>query len=216
MKALGAKIKMTVCAICGNNEATTRDHVPPKAIFPRPRPENLITVPACASCNNGASDLDDLFKVYLSMHTAGKSEIATRLFKEKTARTLERNQTLLTKISEESKQLKIQDENGNLVTRTGVLWNSQAHDAVIERTIRGLYFHHTGNVVPSDTELRVQWLHRVPEEIEEKIDFFTEVTIGDDQVIYKYLIYENDPRYSLWLFEFYGAHWSSGHISPHA
>lgn len=205
---------MTVCAICGINEATTRDHVPPKAIFPKPQPENLITVPACSDCNNGASDLDDLFKVYLSMHAAGESDIARRLFTEKTARTLERNKSLLARIAEESKELQIEDESGNFVTRTGGLWNSEAHDAVIERTIRGLYFSHTGNVVPTDTVLKVQWLHGVPEDIESKIDLFTEVTIGEEQVIYKYLIYDEDPRYSLWLFEFYGAHWASGHISP--
>jgi len=205
---------MTVCAICGNNEATTRDHVPPKSIFPKPRPDNLITVPACVDCNNGSSELDDLFKVYLSMHAAGESEIARRLFTEKTARTLERNQALLSQIAEESKGLQIEDEKGNLVTRTGVLWNSEAHDSIIERTIRGLFFHHAGTIVPEGTVLKVQWLRGVPEDIEQKIGLFTEVCIGEDQVIYKYLIYEEDPRYSLWLFEFYGAHWASGHISP--
>jgi hypothetical protein len=69
-------------------------------------------------------------------------------------------------------------------------------------------------VVPADTVLKVQWLQGVPADIESKIDLFTKVTIGEDQVIYKYLIYDEDPRYSLWLFEFYGAHWASGHISP--
>lgn len=204
---------MTVCAICGINEATTKDHVPPKAIFPKPRP-HLITVPACKECNNGASDLDDLFKVYLSMHAAGKSEIAMRLFTEKTTKTLERNKALQALIVQESKELQIEDKDGNLVTRMGVLWNSKAHDAVMERTIRGLYFHHTGNVVPRDTILKVQWLYGVPEDIKKKIDLFTEVHIGKEQVIYKYLIYDKDPRYSLWLFEFYRAHWASGHISP--
>jgi len=148
------------------------------------------------------------------MQAAGKSIIAARLFKEKTARTLERNQSLLTKIADDSIALKIKDENGNLISRTGVLWNSEAHDAVIERTIRGLYFHHTGNVVPMDTTLRVQWLHGVPEDIESKIELFSENVIGEDQVVYKYLIFPDDPRFSLWLFEFYDAHWASGHISP--
>jgi hypothetical protein len=46
------------CVLCGVNAATTREHVPPESFFERPYPDNLITVPACASCNQG-SHLDD-------------------------------------------------------------------------------------------------------------------------------------------------------------
>jgi len=203
-----------VCAICGEREATTRDHVPPKAIFPKPKPNNLVTVPACKECNNGASDYDDLFKVYLSMHTAGNSEIAMKLFREKTARTLKRNQALLNKIREESRKIPVVHNNGRIETRTGILWDADAHDAVIERTIRGLYFHHVGQPVPKDAEVCVQWLHGVPKEIEEKIHLYKEVVIGDNQFVYKYIFYPDDPRHSLWIFEFYGTHWASGYTSP--
>jgi hypothetical protein len=205
---------MPLCAICGERDGTTRDHVPPKAIFPKPRPNNLVTVPACLECNNGASDNDDLFKVFLSLQAAGNNEIARRLFQEKTVRTLKRNQSLLTIILEEAKELQIINNQGNIETRTGVLWDSAAHDAVMERTIRGLYFHHSGSPIPIDTNLAVQWLHGVPEEILPSLHLFNEVVLGDDQVTYKYIIYGDDPRHSLWLFDFYGAHWASGHTSP--
>lgn len=205
---------MPLCAICGERDGTTRDHVPPKAIFPKPRPNNLITVPACLECNNGASDNDDLFKVFLSLQAAGNNEIARRLFQEKTVRTLKRNQSLLTLILEEAKELQIINNQGNIETRTGVLWDSAAHDAVMERTIRGLYFHHSGSPIPIDTNLAVQWLHGVPEEILPSLRLFNEVVLGDDQVTYKYIIYGDDHRHSLWLFDFYGAHWASGHTSP--
>jgi hypothetical protein len=205
---------MPLCAICGERDGTTRDHVPPKAIFPKPRPNNLVTVPACLECNNGASDNDDLFKVFLSLQAAGNNEIARRLFQEKTVRTLKRNQSLLALILEEAKELQIINNQGNIETRTGILWNSAAHDAVMERTIRGLYFHHSGSPIPIDTNLAVQWLHGVPEEILPSLHLFNEVVLGDDQVTYKYIIYGDDPRHSLWLFDFYGAHWASGHTSP--
>tara|TARA_R110000751_G_scaffold280072_4_gene382553 strand:- start:3663 stop:4118 length:456 start_codon:yes stop_codon:yes gene_type:complete len=148
------------------------------------------------------------------MQAAGNNEIATRLFQEKTVRTLERNQSLLTVIRRESTEVEVVNNQGHLETRTGVLWNSAAHDAVIERTIRGLYFHHSGSPVPNDANLSVQWLHGVPEEMLPNIHLFNEVVLGDNQVTYKYIIYENDPRHSLWLFDFYGAHWASGHTSP--
>ena len=205
---------MTLCAICGEQNATTRDHVPPKSIFPTPRPNHLVTVPCCFDCNNGASDLDDLFKVYLSLQAAGTNEIAIALFENKTLRTLERNQRLLNTINEQSTRVQITNDKGEKESRLGVQWNSKAHDAVIERTIRGLYFHHSGHVVPRDTALSVQWLKEIPKEVLPKLHLFQEVILGDSQVIYKYYIYPESPQYSLWLFDFYGAHWASGHTEP--
>lgn len=202
-----------LCALCGINIASTRDHVPPKAIFPKPRP-NLITVPACFECNNSASDLDDLFKVYLSIHAAENNDIARRLFTEKTTRTLRHNESLLKKIRRESKRIPVRNKEGTLESRLGVRWDSQAHDEVIGRTIRGLYYHHSGKPMPSNCELKVQWLRGVPEEIVPKLPLLEEHVLGKDQVVYKYAISTEDPRHSLWLFEFYGAHWASGYTSP--
>lgn len=204
---------MPRCAICGENEATTRDHVPPKSIFPQPRPDHLVTVPACRECNNGASDYDDLFKVFLSMQASENNEIAKRLFEEKTLRTIKRNKFLLEKIQRESKEIEVVGRDGKLETRTGVLWDSNAHDAVIKRTIRGLYYHHSGNVLSSDAVLSVQWLKNIPEEILPNLHLFTEVVIGDRQVVYKYYIHKANPRLSVWIFDFYGAHIASGHTS---
>jgi len=202
-----------LCALCGVNQASTRDHVPPKAIFPKPRP-TLITVPACFECNNSASDLDDLFKVYLSMHTAENNDIARQLFTEKTVRTLRRNQNLLRRIHNESRRVPVRNIQGELESRLGVLWDSNVHTKVIERTIRGLYFHHSGSSLPSDSELKVQWLKGVPEEVVPMLPLCKEHVIGENQVVYKYAIAPEDPRHSLWLFEFYGAHWASGYTSP--
>lgn len=202
-----------LCVLCGVNIASTRDHVPPKTIFPKPRP-NLITVPACFDCNNSASDMDDLFKVYLSMHAAENNDIARRLFTEKTTRTLRHNESLLRRIHKESKRISIKNEQGKLESRLGVLWDSKAHNEVIGRTIRGLYFHHSGKPMPSDCELKVQWLRGVPEEIVPKLPLMEEHVIGENQVVYKFAISPEEPRHSLWLFEFYGAHWASGYTSP--
>ena len=204
---------MTICAICGNNKATTRDHVPPKGIFPKPRPD-LITVPACSVCNNGDSALDDLFKVFLSFQAVDKSEIGSRLFHEKTLRTLNFNKKLLNYIKNESKDIETTNQDGVLVSATGVLWDSNAHDQVISRTIKGLYYHHFGSPLPSDTILNVHWLKKVPVKIEERLHLFTTEVIGENQVIYKYFIDKKNPKYSTWIFEFYGAHWASGYSIP--
>ena len=48
------------CLFC-KEPANTKDHIPPKNLFPRPRPA-LITVPACFDCNNGHSQDDAFFR----------------------------------------------------------------------------------------------------------------------------------------------------------
>ena len=43
--------------------AYTVDHIPPKGLFPEPRPANLITVPCCYRCNQEHSGFDDQLRL---------------------------------------------------------------------------------------------------------------------------------------------------------
>jgi hypothetical protein len=60
-------LEIGICTYCGKSGPTTYDHVPPKNLFPKPRPSNLRTVPSCLSCNQGASDDDEYFRLMLAM-----------------------------------------------------------------------------------------------------------------------------------------------------
>ena len=53
------------CAYCGRGPATTVDHVVPKCLFEAPLPTNMITVPACSSCNETTSKLDSFLRDFL-------------------------------------------------------------------------------------------------------------------------------------------------------
>lgn len=60
---------MRCCIYCGATEDLTDDRVPPKNLFPRPRPQSLITVLACRACNGWPAKDDEEtrpFKVLLS------------------------------------------------------------------------------------------------------------------------------------------------------
>src|SRR5688500_18167485 len=65
------------CYLCGATENLTRDHIPPKGLFPKPRPSNLYTVPCCYSCNNGAAKEDEYLRVaassLINANTTGKA-----------------------------------------------------------------------------------------------------------------------------------------------
>lgn len=64
------------CYLCGSTENLTRDHIPPKCLFSKPRPGNLYTVPCCYRCNNSASKEDEYLRLatsgLLNAHAKGK------------------------------------------------------------------------------------------------------------------------------------------------
>jgi len=55
------------CVYCGEIRELTDDHIPPKNLFAKPRPNNLIAVPSCELCNGGASDDDEYFRLMLTL-----------------------------------------------------------------------------------------------------------------------------------------------------
>jgi hypothetical protein len=203
-----------LCAICGVNVATTRDHVPPKAIFAKPRPA-LTTVPACFRCNNAASGFDESFFVYLSLHVGIQEGIAKQLFDNHTVRSLGRNQRLLREINANSEPVLMSTPAG-ITWGIGrkVLWNSRVHDAVIERTIRGLYFHHFREILASRATIKVQWLRGFPSDVVEYLKDCPTVSVGGDRFVYKYGRAADQPLSSMWLFLFYGHHFASGYTLP--
>jgi hypothetical protein len=73
--------KIRICALCGATDVFgSYDHLPPRCIFIKPRPQNLITVPACLGCNNIGSVGDEVFKTFLAF-LLGSSPETESLYK---------------------------------------------------------------------------------------------------------------------------------------
>jgi len=53
------------CVYCGSAVQLTREHVFPKNLFLPPKPKNLVTVPACKSCNESYDQDDEYFRAYV-------------------------------------------------------------------------------------------------------------------------------------------------------
>ena len=70
------------CYLCGSTDNLTRDHIPPKGIFPKPRPNDLLTVPCCFDCNNGLSKQDELLRLMVS-GAINRNSKGHKLWKEK-------------------------------------------------------------------------------------------------------------------------------------
>lgn len=54
------------CYLCGTKENLTRDHIPPENLFPKPKPNNLVTVACCNNCNSELKLIDESFRVFVS------------------------------------------------------------------------------------------------------------------------------------------------------
>ncbi len=64
------------CYLCGTTENLTREHIPPKCLFPKPVPTNLRlhTVPCCYPCNNSASQDDEYLRLATSLYFNGNEK----------------------------------------------------------------------------------------------------------------------------------------------
>jgi hypothetical protein len=75
------------CYLCGKKASETpdgrltRDHIPPKNLFPPPLPEDLITVPCCYECNNAAHKDDEYLRFLSGLYNT--SAMGKQIWKEK-------------------------------------------------------------------------------------------------------------------------------------
>lgn len=203
-----------LCALCGAAPATTREHVPPQGIFPKPRPGNLITVPACAACNNGSSTEDEKFKAYLSLHVGIETRATEALWEKHALRTLKHNKRLANSIASSMRPVYVQAPSGIITGRaTGVLWDGNAHKVVIEKLIKGLYYFHSNSVLNPKVRVKTQWLRGELKDVP-SIASWSAGSVGGDAFRYKYVFAQGNLEHSLWVFCFYGKHWASGYTEP--
>ena len=142
---------MKLCVYCGKNEATTVDHVPPRGLFPKPRPSTLITAPCCEACRQGQSLDDEYFIRALAMRHDVEDNPAA-------AKVLEKVQRAFAKPSKRgfARSLINTVKPAELFSRGGVyIGRSLSYHVeydrltkVMERTTLGLYHHVFGDRLP--------------------------------------------------------------------
>lgn len=199
-----------MCCYCGIKKATTRDHIPPKGIFNKPRPNDLITVPCCIDCNNKASKYDERFKAYLGMHVAKAGGEGEKLFKEGVLETVRHNTKIKQAIFQSSYPVYTSLRSDTIITKgVAIPWDNEAHDLIIERITRGLFFHHYKEIVPKSTSIQIYWFKEKPGNY--GFELYTN-SIANGAFVYHYNKVDNAEFGSVWLFDFYGSHFAGGII----
>jgi hypothetical protein len=133
-----------VCVYCGA-PATTRDHVPPRGIFLDPPPPNLITIPSCEACNNGANVRDEKFRNMIGLRANTGFGEASEFFDRKALPGLKKNKREIRALVRSMHAVPVVTQSGLYLGQvTAAAFDADAHDRTIERITRGLYFHHYG------------------------------------------------------------------------
>jgi len=160
------KTKIGVCSICGKEEELTREHIPPKGIFLKPRPKNTITVFSCEKCNHDTKLDDEYFRFWVTAGAHPNSKLGDVWKNKVVGSSFKRSPALLKKIQDDHKSLLEHHSRTPLKTYDNKIVPdellSRCYMVDVERVnrvackiVKGLYFHHFSKPLPYNVELTV-------------------------------------------------------------
>ena len=141
----------------GKTKKLTADHVPPKLFLEQPFPPNLLTVPACADCNQSFKADDEYARTVLALDIRANWNNAAQFNLPAIMRSLNKPDArgFASYLGRQSRRMSVLAPNGNHVVGA-----SDGTSRGINRSgmhmLRGLYFHETGaRLSGSNAEVRV-------------------------------------------------------------
>lgn len=158
IKLLKKTGKNSVCIYCGETDDITKDHIPPKCLFPNPRPNNLITVPSCKKCNSGFSFDDEYFRLVLTIREdTFESETVQKMYPSVLRSLGKSNKIGFRKGLLEStfKTEHFSKAGLFLGYKEGYKIDLTRLENVISRVIKGLYFHHEKTKLPIECKIGI-------------------------------------------------------------
>ena len=183
----------------------------PRALFTRPFPPNLITVPACGVCNGDKAKDDDYLRDWLvcDIH-AQHHPTAQALFNGKVLRAHGRNQSQVTRLITTGARVQ------PWYTPAGVYLGDfpmlrlkdQRVQTILERIVRGLYFDAQRRRMPNECDFRIRkqdpWDFKAIWRKFRELDLHWNTRALGDVFACGYVRTDEDPFFTLWLLVFYG------------
>ncbi len=194
----------TACVYCGRVRKLTRDHVPPRALFPPPRPGNLITVPACSPCNDSFKKDDEYFLLFaLTQATLDPAweEFARGKFAK-------RGPGLRRELRASIRQVDLTTPAGLHVARVEALaYKRPRVNRVLERIVRGLTWHYYQARLLDDVTFTIRTHTELGANLPKIVDIAREGTFVDARggSVFQYRGGRavEDTDQALWMFSFY-------------
>jgi len=205
-----------MCAYCGSYGELQNDHVPPKNLFTKPRPQ-LITVKACKNCHSRTSKDDEYFRIKVCLRNDAYRHPEARKTADSIFRSLTKVQAIGLRNSflADFRNLNLHTPSGLYVgRRLGYNVDLVRIRRVVERVVRGLYFAESGKPLGLNNEVRVftvEELEAKPKDVLDQLKStilvpITEMQpkiIGKDVFLYRHYIAPENPIISIWVISFY-------------
>jgi hypothetical protein len=176
----------------------------------KPRPNDMIRVPACYNCNNKSSSLDEEFGAFVCANaTVGRDDVRSQFYKQKVLAPLRHNRRLTRQILNEAKKVDLFSKSGiYLGYAYAIKWRAKPHTEVIKRITKGLYFYHFNEILSPDTEIKAYWLNSFGPKLKAYASTLKQASIGGESFIYCYGRSEESPQTSIWLYQFHMSHFA--------
>ncbi len=135
------------CYWCGA-PATSREHVPPKCIFPESKDtliqndyrKNLITVPSC-DLHNSAKSADDEYLLHVLSLSVTNNSHGQQQALSKVVRTFAKYPSIAQDVFHEKKEVNlINSHNGNVEQTLAINLDDGRFDSIVEHMARAIYF----------------------------------------------------------------------------
>ena len=141
------------CAYCGQERQLTHDHIPPRNLFPKPRPSDMLTVPCCEPCRRGWSKDDEYLRVVVLTAENLPGDEGVEKGRRTVARSLAkpRKEAFAAKVMGSFVDVDVKTAGGlYLPSKLGFQFDKSRVSRVLQRIVRGIFYHEFGQPVPAD------------------------------------------------------------------
>ena len=209
-----AKKHLEQCVYCGKTtEFIERDHVPPRCIFPKPWPNDFVTVPCCRKCHRATKLDDEYFKCVMVLRDDLKSDSRVAKLQASVTRSLIRGRGAAKRIIDSARRVEVHSPTGIWLGKPLSFEPEVGRVTdVISRTVRGLLYHLKGERVPDTHQVWVVWHDVLMEATQDYSDLIQHLinhaehseihTIGD-LFEYKYAVANDEPWTTVWILGFF-------------
>jgi len=210
------------CIYCQSRKDMTMDHIPPKALFPEPRPSNMITVPCCKQCNESFSKDDEYFRTIMVSSATVYDDPNVQAVNTKLLRSMARPEAskMATAIRKSLHVVNIKSPGGIYLGESPALKvNAKKFNRITQKIALGLFYVIRGYPVPTGYEIKCifkdSFFSFPADFIEHAKGFWTQpIMVGNNIFSYSYAPCIDDQNAMLFIYWFYDKLYFYGYILP--